>query len=73
MPALSATQLSMSLIILLAMVAIYTLLVMMIWNNVLIQKIKGADLQKLSFLDSLSIAVFFSLVSGSTTVINQCR
>jgi hypothetical protein len=73
MPALSATQLSMSLIILLAMVAIYTLLVMVIWNNVLIQKIKGADLQKLSFLEALSIAVFFSLVSGSTTVINQCR
>jgi hypothetical protein len=57
--------------ILLAMISIYTVLIMVIWNNVLIKKIKGANLQKLTFWDALAIGVFFSLVSGSTTVSNS--
>jgi hypothetical protein len=57
-----------SLIILLAMVTIYTLLIMVIWNNVLMKKVKGADLQKLTFWDALAIGIFFSMISGSTVV-----
>jgi hypothetical protein len=58
--------------ILLSMIAIYTLLIMVIWNTVLIPKVKGANLQKLDFLDALAVSVFFSIITGSTTVINQC-
>ena len=46
---------------------------MVIWNNVLMKKIKGADLQKLNFWDALALAVFFSLITGSTMVINNCN
>jgi hypothetical protein len=60
-----------ALVTLVAMIAIYTLLIMVIWNNVLIKKIKGLDLQKLNFWDALAIGVFFSLVSGGTTIINR--
>lgn len=72
MPTPKGSMLLVALIIFLVMVSIYTLLIMVIWNNVLIQKIKGANLQKLNFWDALAIAVFFSLVTGSTTVINKC-
>ena len=72
MAQLSGASLLVGLVIVLAMVVIYTLLVMVIWNNVLMKKVKGADLQKLNFWDALAIAVFFSLVTGSTTVINKC-
>jgi hypothetical protein len=60
------------LILLLSMIAIYTLLIMVIWNTVLLVKVKGANLQKLNFLDALAVSVFFSIITGSTTVINQC-
>ena len=62
----SGTYLLIALIILLAMVSIYTLLIMVIWNSVLLKKVKGADLQKLDFFDALAIGVFFSMISGST-------
>jgi hypothetical protein len=61
-----------ALVMLLSMIAIYTLLIMVIWNTVLIPKVKGANLQTLNFLDALAVSVFFSIVTGSTTVINQC-
>lgn len=73
MSSLSTTQLITSLIIILSIVSIYTILVMVIWNSVLIQKIKGFNLQKLNFWDALAISVFLSLISGSTTIINQCQ
>ena len=60
-----------SIVILLTMIAINTILIMIIWNKVLIQKIKGANLQEINFWESLSIAVFFSLISWSTTAIKQ--
>ena len=53
-----------ALVVLCVMIAIYTLLIMVIWNNVLVSKIKGANLQKLTFWDALAIGVFFSLMSG---------
>lgn len=69
----SGTSLLIALVILLAMVAIYTLLIMVIWNSVLMKKVKGADLQKLNFWDSLAIAVFFSMISGGTVVYTQSQ
>ena len=66
--ALDTVTLSIILIIL-ALVSVYTLLIMIIWNNVLINKVKGADLQKLNFFEALAIGIFFSLVTGGTTVI----
>ena len=65
----TTTKLVVTLVVLLALVVIYTLLIMIIWNNVLINKVKGADLQKLNFFEALAIGIFFSLVTGSTTVI----
>lgn len=44
---------------------------MVIWNNILVEKIKGANLQKINFWESLGIGLFFSLISGGTTVINH--
>ena len=67
--ALDTVTLSIILIIILALVSVYTLLIMIIWNNVLINKVKGADLQKLNFFEALAIGIFFSLVTGGTTVI----
>ena len=67
------TSLLIALVILLAMVAIYTLLIMVIWNSVLMKKVKGADLQKLNFLDALAIAIFFSMISGGTVVYTQSQ
>jgi hypothetical protein len=58
---------------LMALVAINTVLIMLIWNNILIKKVKGADFQKLNFWDALAIGVFLSIVSGGTTVISKCN
>lgn len=60
-------------VVLLALIAINTLLIMVIWNKVLVPKVKGAQLQQLSFWDALAIGVFFALVSGGTTVVTQCQ
>lgn len=43
--------------------SIYTALIMVIWNNVLLEKIKGWNLQKINFWDALAIGVFFSLTN----------
>ena len=69
----SGTKILIGLVVLIAMIALYTFLIMIIWNNVLMQKVKGADLQKIDFIQALAIAVFFSLVTGGTTVINNCQ
>ena len=55
-------------IIFLLIISIYTLLIMVIWNNVLLKKIKGLDLQKIDFWDALAISVFFSIVNCSTFI-----
>ena len=67
------TSLLILLLVLLAMVSIYTLLIMVIWNNVLMKKVKGADLQKITFWDALAIGVFFSVISGGTVIHTQCQ
>ena len=67
----SGISLIVLLLFLLISVVIYTLLIMVIWNNVLVPKVKGADLQKLDFWNALAIGIFFSLVSGGTTVIQK--
>jgi hypothetical protein len=69
----SGTSNIITLIILLCLIALNTLLIMVIWNNVLIKKVRGADLQKLTFWDSLAISIFFSLVSGGTIVYNKTK
>lgn len=65
------TKIVIGFIVLLALIAINTLLIMVIWNNVLVSKVRGAQLQKLTFWDALAIGVFFSMVSGGATVVNQ--
>jgi hypothetical protein len=62
-----------TLIILLGVISLNTFLIMVIWNNVLINKIRGANLQKLGFWDSLAISLFFSLISGGNIVYTQSK
>lgn len=68
---ISESQLIGTLLVYLILIPIYTFLIMVIWNNILVQKVKGANLQKINFWESLGIGLFFSLISGRTTVINQ--
>jgi hypothetical protein len=42
---------------------------MIIWNNVIIKKFPSANIKKLSFWDSLAIAVFIGLLFGGGTII----
>ena len=57
------------LLVYLITVSIITVLIMVIWNNVLIQKVKGAQLQKLDFWEALAIGVFCSISFKS---VNYC-
>ena len=66
-------RLFVSFVTLLVIIAIYTLLIMTIWNKVLMNKIRGANLQKLDFWDALAVGVFFGLISGGTTVYQSCE
>jgi hypothetical protein len=52
---------------------LYTLLVMLIWNNILIKKFPNSNIQKLDFLESLALAVFFTIMTGGggVSIINQ--
>jgi len=68
-----STNVTIGLIMLVAIISIYTILIMVIWNNVLLKKVLGANLQKINFWDAFAIAVFCSLITGGTTVINQCK
>ena len=56
-------------IIILALLALYTFLIMIIWNKVIIKKFPQQNIQKLSFWDALALGVFVSLLSGGTTVL----
>ena len=69
---MNGTSLLISLVVLLFLISIYTIIIMVIWNGVLMQKIKGADLQKISFWDALAIGILFSMISGGTVVHTQC-
>ena len=53
-----------SLLILLAFAVLYVFLIQIIWNSVIVKKFPDSNIQKLSFWDSLALAVFFSLLTG---------
>jgi len=44
---------------------------MAIWNKILVDKIKGLDLQQINFWDVLAIDVFVSLLTGINYGRNQ--
>lgn len=69
----SPLEILVSFLVLLAIVAIYNFIIMIIWNKVIIKKFPNADIQKLSFWDSLALAVFFGLLTGGTTVVYTCK
>lgn len=56
------------LIIFLSIVALYTYLIMIIWNNVIIKKFPDSNIQKLDFWEALALSVFFSLLFSRTVV-----
>ena len=60
------------LVILLALIALNTYLIMIIWNKVIITKFPTSNIQKLDFWDALALSVFVSLLS-SKGVINLTR
>ena len=58
-----------NLLIFIFMLAIYAILIMIIWNNVLIKKFPSSDIQKLTFLDSIAISILTSLLFKGYTVL----
>lgn len=48
---------------------INALFVMLIWNRVLVEKIKGADLQSLSYGDAIAVSVFICALSCGVRVL----
>lgn len=60
-------------VVLVIMIALNTLLVMLIWNNVIIKKFPTANIGKLNFWDALAVSVLCSLLfGGTTTIIKKC-
>jgi len=59
--------LALILVAVLAIVALLTLLIMMIWNNVLMKKLRGWNMQKISFWDALWLAVFFGVLGSASS------
>ena len=53
------------LLIILGVIALYTLLIMLIWNKVIIKKFPQSNIQTLTFWDALALSVFVSILSGS--------
>ena len=53
-----------SLLAALIVLSVWTALIMLIWNRVLVPKVRGLVLQKLSFLDAMAIGVFASLIGS---------
>ena len=58
-------------VFLLIYTSIATALIMVIWNKILVDKIKGLDLQQINFWDALAIGVFVSLLTGINYGRNQ--
>jgi len=54
----------MKMAVLLVVFVLSIFLIEIIWNNVLIKKFPSANIQRLTFWDSLAIAVFVSLLTG---------
>lgn len=53
-----------SLLVLLAIAALYIFLIQIIWNHVIVKKFPNANIQDLSFWDTIALSVFFSLMTG---------
>ncbi len=53
-----------SLAVLVGLAVLYIFMIQIIWNRVIVEKFPKADIQKMTFWDSLALAVFFSLLSG---------
>lgn len=61
----SPYAMGMRILILVAVFILSIFLIEIIWNNVLIKKFPNARIQRLTFWDSLAMALFVSLLSGS--------
>jgi hypothetical protein len=63
------------LIISLAILALNTWLIMIIWNKVIIKKFPNSDIVELNFWDALAISVFVTALTGgsSTYIMNQAQ
>ncbi len=59
------------LMILIIVLIIQTVLIMVIWNNVIIKKFPSSNIQKLGFFDALAISVFCALLTGRTYIIRD--
>lgn len=56
------TKYSLSFVVFIAILALYTFLIQTIWNKVIIKKFPSQNIQTLSFWDALALAVFVSLL-----------
>jgi len=63
----------MRLAVLLVVFVLSIYLVEFIWNQVIIKKFPNANIQRLSFWDSLAIAVFVSLLTGGGATMISIR
>jgi hypothetical protein len=54
-------------------ILIWGLLVMWIWNEILVPKIKGWQLEKINVGDALLLGVFGGLMSSGNTCYNMCN
>lgn len=52
----------------LAVLSLYTFLIMTIWNKVIVKKFPKQQIETLDFWDALAISVFVSILSGPTIV-----
>ena len=50
----------------LAIIALQTYLIQVIWNKVIIKKFPDSNIQTVTFWDALAISVFFSLIGLSS-------
>jgi NADH:ubiquinone oxidoreductase subunit 6 (subunit J) len=59
--------LGLTIVIVVAIIALFTFLIMLIWNNVLIKKFPTWKMQKLSFWDALWLAIFFGVLGSASS------
>lgn len=69
----SPHAMGMRILILVAVFILSIFLIEIIWNNVLIKKFPNARIQRLTFWDSLAMALFVSLLSGSGGVMMSIK
>jgi len=56
------------LIAVLSIMALNIFLIQIIWNEVIVKKFPNANIQKLNFWESLALAVFVALLSGTSII-----